>query len=114
VRRNILVVEDDDALCNTIQILLNEEGFVTDTAFDGHEALKKALKASGPLLVILDIMLPRFDGFQFISEVRKQNLQHITVLAMTALNKVNLKNVLYKPFKAESLLAAVHKALSLP
>ena len=61
----ILVVEDDDTLREVYSLKLSMEGFVVATAGDGREALELASKAQ-PDLIILDMMMPRMDGIEFL------------------------------------------------
>lgn len=68
----ILVVEDNKALRVMVKKGLEREGFVTDIATDGKEAIEK-LKDSKPDLIISDIVMPEMDGFEFLEQVREDN-----------------------------------------
>lgn len=64
----ILVVEDDKFFQNFYSIKLKEKGFEVEIATDGEEGLNK-LKASKPDLILLDIIMPKKDGFDFLKEL---------------------------------------------
>lgn len=62
--RRILVVEDDDTLRETLAEVVADEGYEVRTASDGQAALR-ALESWTPDLILLDVMMPRMDGFAF-------------------------------------------------
>ncbi len=59
----ILIIDDDDAIVETLKILLVVKGFEIETAFDGDEGLKKAGEFQ-PDLILLDLLLPLHDGYE--------------------------------------------------
>lgn len=69
-KKRILIVEDDESLREIYVELLAGEGYAVDSAKDGYEALEK-LKWGGWDLVLMDIVLPKMDGFQVVKEARK-------------------------------------------
>jgi len=71
----ILIVEDDPDVRDALVVLLEQEGYATESVSDGHEALVRLRESSPPSLVLLDLMLPVMDGFEF----RVQQLQDPTV-----------------------------------
>lgn len=80
----ILVVDDEPDVRELFNITLKMAGHVTETASDGLEAVDK-LKAEIPDLVLLDLMMPRLDGFGLLSHIRKNMAsQPIRVLIATA------------------------------
>jgi DNA-binding response OmpR family regulator len=82
----ILVVEDEEFLRNLLRISLEKEGYGVCTARDGVEALE-LYAAHEPDLVLLDIMMPRMDGFAVCQELRKRS--DIPVVMLTALNSAD-------------------------
>lgn len=68
---HILIVEDEEFLVRTLQDNLVSEGFKVDAAMDGEEALSKLAKDK-PDLILLDLLLPKKDGFYVLNQV-KQN-----------------------------------------
>ena len=83
----ILVIEDDKFLNKLYSDQLRREGFEVSVAISGEEGLSKALNEN-PDLVILDIMLPKMDGFAVLIELKKDNAtKKIPVLMMTNLGQ---------------------------
>lgn len=86
--KKILLVEDEPFLAGMYQTKLKLEGFDVDTAPDGEEALKK-LKASRYDLVLLDIMMPKLNGFAVLKDMRasKGALADTPVIMLTNLGQ---------------------------
>jgi len=88
-KKKILIIEDDRSLQNALVEIIQQEGFETESAFDGEEGLAK-IRSFGPDLVLLDIILPKKDGFDLLSEIKKDEaLKNIPVLVLTNLEEVN-------------------------
>jgi len=115
VGERVLVVDDDPAIRNLVATILRREHFHIETATDGEEALEK-ISAEPFRLVILDLMMPRKNGFEVIDYLKKH--RHIIdqpVLVMTAatdkfVGKVDLdfvKGVVKKPFDISELTKLV-------
>ncbi|MBM7561242.1 response regulator YycF [Fusibacter tunisiensis] len=68
--KRILVVDDEKPISDIIKFNLVKEGYDVETAFDGEEALKKVYQFQ-PDLVLLDVMLPKLDGFQVLRKIRE-------------------------------------------
>ena len=77
----ILIVEDDEAIAGLEEDYLTAEGYETETAHDGEEGLKKALSTDYDLM-LLDVMLPKMDGFELLERVRFE--KDIPILLVTA------------------------------
>ena len=114
----ILIVEDEKDLAMVLSELLSMEGYYTDTAYDGESGLDNALSGIYDI-IILDVMLPKMDGFQVLSEIRRNNM-NVPVLMLTARSQVEDKvtgldkgadDYLTKPFDTKELLARI-RALS--
>ncbi len=82
--KKVLVIEDESELVAALEVRLKAEGYDVITALDGEEGLRKAREES-PDLIILDIMLPKMDGFK-VSRLLKfdKRYQHIPVIMLTA------------------------------
>ena len=78
----LLLVEDEADLNRSLTKLLKKEHFSVDSAFDGEEALE-FLEMVDYDLIILDIMMPRMDGFAFLEKIRQAGKQ-VIVLVLTA------------------------------
>ncbi|QES87287.1 response regulator transcription factor [Rhizosphaericola mali] len=115
---NILLVEDEESLHETLKLNLELEGYSVTSAYDGQVALKSAL-AEYFDLIIMDIMIPEMDGISVTESLRLQNIES-PILILSAKNssadKVNgLKkgadDYLTKPFDLEELLLRVKKLI---
>ncbi len=84
---HVLIVEDDPLLVRIYSVRLKEEGFDVDVAIDGNEALEK-VKAKLPDFILLDLLMPRKDGYSFMEELNAMNLpKRPPVLVLTNLDK---------------------------
>ncbi|MDR2458347.1 MAG: response regulator transcription factor [Clostridiales Family XIII bacterium] len=92
---------------------LSKERYLTTTAFDGEEGLKKALEEN-PDLILLDIMLPKMDGFEVCQKIRKQS--NVPILMLTAKEdevdkilglELGADDYIKKPFSMRELLARI-------
>lgn len=113
----ILLVEDDEHICNTVKTFLSEAGYKVDACTDGNDAHRK-LYDNIYQLAILDILLPGMNGHELLREVRKLN--NTPVLMMTALsdddNQIRAfdneaDDYVTKPFKIKLLLKRVEALL---
>lgn len=114
----ILLVEDEPGLQLTLSDRLRREGYVVDTAGDGQTGLDKA--ATGEFdLVLLDVMLPRKNGFDVLRDLRQRGLE-TPVIMLTARSqvvdtvvglKLGADDYLSKPFEMMELLARVEARL---
>ncbi len=83
----ILIIEDDKFLRDLMSQKLTKEGFSVKEALDGEEGLKMALEEP-PDLVLLDLILPRIDGFGVLERIKKeQKLSHLPVLILSNLGQ---------------------------
>lgn len=80
----ILVVDDDPDLVEAVSMKLETESYKVDQAYDGQEAMEK-IKKQKPDLVILDVMMPRKNGWVVCDEIKNDDaLKDITVVLLTA------------------------------
>jgi heavy metal response regulator len=114
----ILVVEDEKKVAQFIQQGLEEEGYTVDVAYDGEQGLKTALEQFYNV-IILDVMLPKKDGFQVVRELRGRK-SAAPVLMLTAKDSVQNKvdgldsgadDYLTKPFAFAELLARIRSLI---
>jgi two-component system response regulator ArlR len=113
----ILIVEDDKNLSDLIADELGFEGFEVARAFDGEEAVEKAVSGK-PDLILLDVMLPKMDGYEVIRKIRRTC--EIPVIFVSArdetfdmVNGLNFgaDDYVTKPFKMEALIARINAVL---
>lgn len=114
--KTILIVDDERVLVETIGYNLRRAGYDVLSAFDGEEALRIA-RAERPHAILLDLMLPRLDGFEVCRAIRRES--NVPILMLTArddeIDKVlglelGADDYLTKPFSMRELVARV-KAL---
>lgn len=113
----ILVVDDEDEIVQFVQDALEDEGYTVRAAFDGAQAVRLARQCA-PDLVILDIMLPRRDGFAVCRELRAES--DIPILFLSAKQSdtdkiegfsVGADDYVMKPFSIKELVARVEAHL---
>lgn len=111
--KNILIVEDEKPIAEIIKFNLEKEGYKAFIAYDGEDGLHKAITLN-PDLILLDVMLPKLDGFQVCREIRKTLT--VPILMLTAkeeeVDKVlgfemGADDYITKPFGMRELLARV-------
>jgi len=121
-----MVVEDDLDEAKLIKMVLEGEGYEAACAFNGVEALEK-VGSEKPDLIVLDVMMPEMDGFEFCAELRSSpETEDIPVVLLTGVAKhirdskypldgvmrAEAQDYLEKPVKPEDLLAAISRLLT--
>jgi len=116
-QRAILMVDDDEGLCELVQELLGREGYDVTAVHDGASGLGAALEGSF-VLVILDVMLPVLDGFAVLRQLRRQSNVPVIMLTARASEQDRVGGLgegaddyLVKPFAAAELLARIRAVL---
>lgn len=111
----ILLVEDDPDVRESVQSLLEEEGYTVEPAQNGREALER-VAASGvdPCLILLDLMMPVMNGAEFLAAFRSRHASHVPVVILSAWPREAAGaggecDYLPKPLSIETLLATVEK-----
>lgn len=116
-RKNILLIEDEIKLARFIELELQYEGYNVDMSHDGREGLEKFEK-KGYNLILLDLMLPGFNGLEICRRIRKTS--NVPIIMLTAKDDVMDKvsgldsgadDYITKPFAIEELLARMRVAL---
>jgi two-component system, chemotaxis family, chemotaxis protein CheY len=79
---SVLVIDDDVDLCDSLRDVLEQAGYQVTTAANGREALA-AVRSSEPQLVLLDLMMPIMNGFEFLAVFHEKN-PHVPVIVMSA------------------------------
>jgi pilus assembly protein CpaE len=118
----ILVVDDDPNVQRLLQYTLKQEGYEVVTAGDGAEGFR-LWGAEDPALVLLDVMLPKLDGYQVATKIRQEegDTGHVPIIMLTAEREVEQKvrglragadDYLIKPFHPAELLARIKSLLA--
>ncbi len=115
-RKKILIVDDEKDLVTLLNAHFEKAGYETFTASDGEEAYQKYLTES-PDLVILDLKMPKLNGFEVCRKIRRESKDESTpIIMLTALQDdadrlvgkvVGAQKYMTKPFKIEELLREV-------
>lgn len=113
----VLVIDDDVEICNMIEMFLIKEKFQIVKAYDGEDALKKFMEEA-PDIVILDIMLPKMDGYDVCREIKK--ISQVPIIMLTAKGetfdkvlglRLGADDYMVKPFDPEELIARIRAVL---
>lgn len=81
--KKILIIEDEELLCNLLQRKLGEEGYQVSVARDGVEGMKM-MRETKPNLILLDIVMPNKNGFEVMDEMRADNeLKSIPIIVIS-------------------------------
>ncbi len=113
---NVLIVEDEEAIANLIKISLEGAGYLTNIAYDGEAAIDLVEEKQFDL-ILLDVMIPKVDGFSVLEYVHNQNIPVIFITALSDVNnkvkglKMGAEDYITKPFALEELLARVEVVL---
>ena len=113
----ILVIDDDVELCSLVSEYLQPEGFQVESVHDGERGLERALSGDH-LLIVLDVMLPKINGFEVLRRIRRTS--RIPVLLLTARGEdvdrivgleIGADDYLPKPFNPRELVARIRAIL---
>jgi CheY-like chemotaxis protein len=111
--RDILVIDDDPDLRETLLLLLADHGCAVTAVASGREALDLLATGHRPNLILLDLMMPEMNGWQFLDHVRVEPaLASLPVIIMTAHPETGplaapAREALRKPFDGAALLGAI-------
>ncbi len=120
ISRHALVIEDDNDICELVRIVLRAEDFNVDIAYDGQEGLQMAFEKQYNL-IILDLMLPKLDGWEICRRLRENPATRgIPIIMLTAKGEeedkvlgfeVGADDYITKPFRPREFLARVNALL---
>ena len=115
--QKIMIVDDDANICELLRIYLEKDGFSTVTSTDGEQAIAYAQRYN-PDLILLDIMMPRLDGWQVCRELRKKS--EVPIIMITAKGEtfdkvlgleLGADDYVVKPFEPKEIVARVKAVL---
>lgn len=82
----VLIVEDDPILVRIYTVRLKKEGFETEVVTDGEQALESVRKVR-PSVILLDLVMPKMDGFSFIAAMQKEKLDVPPIIVLSNLDQ---------------------------
>jgi two-component system, OmpR family, alkaline phosphatase synthesis response regulator PhoP len=116
----ILVVDDEIYIVHILDFSLGMEGYEVITALDGEQALEK-LKTEKPDLIVLDIMMPKLDGYEVCKSIKSSpETRHIPVILLSAKGRnvdqkmgfdVGADDYITKPFSPRKLVERINQLL---
>ena len=117
----VLIVDDDDSVRELIEFVVSKEGFRIEKAIDGEEARNKA-RSLRPDLILLDLMLPKYGGFEMLRELQCDDTVDIPIVIVTGRytdrstsemikQERNVKDFIEKPVKTQVLCEVLHRLL---
>ncbi|MEY4592858.1 MAG: hypothetical protein RIR18_1753 [Pseudomonadota bacterium] len=119
--KTVLIVEDDKAISALLAFMIEREGFSSKVIADGAEAREYIKAGLPPALVLLDVMLPRADGFELLNVIRAQlTWEKVPVLMLTCRGgeqdisrafDAGADDYVVKPFQPDELKARIRKLL---
>ena len=120
--KKVLIVDDEKDIVETLKFILESEGLTCMVAYDGEEALNLA-KTQNPDLIVLDVMLPKINGYKVCRLLKfDSKYKHIPILMVTARTQEEDKIIgeetganeyVTKPFDIETITKLVKKYLDL-
>jgi DNA-binding response OmpR family regulator len=118
--KRILIVDDEPNIVISLEFLMKREGFETEIAADGEAALE-ALARNRPDLVVLDVMLPKMNGFEVCRQIRSSpDSRDLKILMLTAKGRetevarglgLGADAYVTKPFSTKDLVAQIKRLL---
>ena len=119
--RSVLVVEDDPEINELVGAYVQIAGFEYESALNGEQAVEKA-RSTHPALIVLDVMLPDFDGFEVARRLKgESHTREIPIVMLTALDRDEYRqkgrtagavDYLTKPFDPDRLMEAIRENAS--
>ncbi|MFO8101200.1 MAG: response regulator [Dehalococcoidia bacterium] len=120
LRKKVLIVDDDPNLIKSLGYVLQKEGYEFDIAQDGEEAMEK-VKETAPGVILLDIMMPRKNGYEVCAEVKgNSGLQDINIVVLSAKSQeadrarglaAGADEYITKPFSPQTVVQKVKELL---
>jgi DNA-binding response OmpR family regulator len=119
--KTILIVDDEAYIVTSLEYVMQSAGFEVAVAYDGVEALEKVAETV-PALVILDLMMPKLDGFEVCKKIRENPLwKDIRIIILTAKGRdierkkgmsLGADDYMTKPFSTRDILNRVKELLA--
>ncbi len=118
----VLIIDDDDSVRELLTFLVKKEGFRAESAMDGEDGFQKAERLK-PDLILLDLMMPRYGGFEVLRQLQSGDLSRIPIVVVTGRytdrttaemirQESNVVDFLEKPLKPNVLGATLARLLN--
>lgn len=116
-QQKILIADDDRNICELIRLYLEKEGYSVVLAQDGEEAISR-FQTTSPDLILLDVMMPKLDGWQVCREIRKKS--EVPIIMITAKGEtfdkvlgleLGADDYVVKPFDTKEIIARIKAVL---
>jgi len=116
-QKPILLVEDDPDIQENLRFFLEHEGFQVKSAFNGKEALNYIKNGNPVQVVLLDLMMPVMDGYEFLEKIQQEDptLSSIPIIVLSAaknaeqISKVRQLPLIKKPIDLDLLIQTIQK-----
>lgn len=117
-KKKILIIDDELEMLQVLKLRLEADNYIAFTASNGDEGLEKA-KNEKPDLILLDIMMPKKDGFTFVKDLKADdNLRNTPIIVLTGKTEMKdlfaiegIKDYILKPFDDVQLLKKIKQLL---
>src|SRR3990167_2397817 len=117
----VLIIDDDDGGRDLLSFLVKKEGFRAEVAVDGEDGFQKAERLK-PDLILLDLMMPRYGGFEVLRQLQSSELSRIPIVIVTGRytdrstaemikQESNVVDFIEKPLKPNVLVAVLDRLL---
>ena len=121
-KKKILVVDDEEDMQKLLKIRFEQENFIVITAGDGEAGIKAA-ELEVPDLILMDIMMPKMDGYSCLKEIRKiSKIKDTPILMLSGKEEEKIKDLfafqkisgyVEKPFELDNLVAKIKEILKI-
>ena len=121
-QKKILVIDDEEDIQKLLKMRLQQENFIIVTASDGDIGVKTA-EQEAPDIIILDIMMPKMDGYTCLKEIRKiPKIKDVPILMLSGKEEEKVRDLfafqkisgyMEKPFELDNLVARVKEILKI-
>lgn len=116
--KSVLVIEDDEAIREMLKLFLELEGYAVATAHDGQDGLNVLPKTVNLGLILLDLMMPVMNGWDFLAAIKGSEYSEVPVLIVTAYpeqaDAIANKGILGKPIDMAALESLVKRWCGIP
>jgi len=120
MNKTVLIVDDEEYIVTSLEYVMKSAGYEVEVAYDGEQAIEK-VKETAPDLLILDVMMPKLDGFEVCEKIRANPLwESIRIIMLTAKGRDSERDkgislgadaYMTKPFSTRDILKRVTELL---